>query len=257
VDEDVQALVDEEDEESVALLEQSLFERLFDAAPDTHKAMLDTQYRMPASIANFISEFFYGGKYHTASSLQSDPADPFFSCPICFVDTGHRKRYWERKGQGEEGGYANPGEAEVLARLADAYLNRNYDLAVIVPYKLQVAQMQRALRRRRPDLDESDVRDIVATVDSFQGQQRNTILFGFTRSNNWGGVGFLYELRRLNVTITRVQRQLVLVGDSTALTQAGDLGFRGFANALLEYIRRKGQYLGVGQLEEVLRGRDR
>ncbi|HHS96326.1 MAG TPA: hypothetical protein ENK08_00265, partial [Chloroflexi bacterium] len=252
-DDDVRALLDEEDEESIALLEKSLFERLFEEAPDTHRAMLDTQYRMPGSIADFVSTFFYEGKYRTAPPLQTDPETVLFSRPLCFVDTLHRKAYRERKGGGEEAGYRNPGEARLLARLVDAFLNREGSVGVIVPYQLQVAEVRRALRRRRPDLNESNLRDIVATVDSFQGKERKVILFGFTRSNDWGGVGFLRELRRLNVTITRARCQLVLIGDRRTLVNATDPDFRAFAQALMEYVQERGQYLTVDQAEEVLR----
>jgi superfamily I DNA and/or RNA helicase len=219
--------------------------------------MLDVQYRMPASIAEFVSQFFYDGRYRSSPSCQEDPPDPFLARPLCFIDTGHRERYRERKGRGEETGYTNPGEAEVLARLASAYLEAGYAVGVIVPYRLQVSQVRRALRRRRPELDANDLRDVVATVDAFQGKERDTILFGFTRSNDWGGVGFLRELRRLNVTITRAQRQLVLLGDAATLADAGDRGFRKFADALLAYVRRQGHYLQVEQLEALLDGQGR
>jgi superfamily I DNA and/or RNA helicase len=251
VDKDVRALLDDEDEESVALLERSLFERLYEAAPGAHKGMLNTQYRMPASIAGFISQFFYKGEYLTDSSQQINPIDPFLSHPMCFVDTGHNKAYREHKGGEGETGYANPGEADILAKLANAYMGQGYEVGAIVPYKLQVAEVQRVLHRHCPELGENELRNIVATVDSFQGKERDTILFGFTRSNDWGSVGFMRELRRLNVTITRAQRQLVLVGDSHTLTQASDGEFRKFACDLLEYIRRYGQYVDLRQLEEL------
>ncbi|MCL4301650.1 MAG: AAA family ATPase [Anaerolineae bacterium] len=255
VDDDVRALLDEEDEESIRLLEQSLFERLFEPTPKTHKVMLNTQYRMPVEIADFISQAFYKGEYYTDTSKRSYSADLFFSRPLCFIDTEHRKQYREYKGKGGETGCANPGEAEILARLATAYRNQDYNIGIIVPYKLQVAEVQRALRRRHSDLDDDALRELVATVDAFQGNQRDTILFGFTRSNNWGGIGFLWELRRLNVTITRAQRQLVLVGDSKTLTEATDQEFKKFACNLLDYIRQRGQYMKIEQLEEALRAR--
>jgi len=257
VDEDVRALLEAESEESVALLEQSLFERLFDVAPQTHKAILDTQYRMPASIADFVSQVVYEGKYQSAPDCQTESVDPFFSRAICFIDTEHRKRYRDKQGKGDETGYMNPEEAKVLAQLAAAYMDRGYEVGVIVPYVLQVRETRQALRALRPDLDGQALRDIVATVDSFQGKQRDTILFGFTRSNKWGGIGFLRDLRRLNVTITRAQRQLVLVGDRFTLTRAADLLFREFATNLLAYVKRKGQYVKVNRLGETLSGKIR
>lgn len=256
VDEEIEVLLDEDDEESINLLKQSLFERLFSSAPPTHKVMLQTQYRMPAEIANFVSPIFYEGKYYTATPRPLSPADLFFSRPICFIDTKHKPQYRECKGRGEVTGRFNPGEAEILARLAAAYLDKGYtDIGIIIPYKLQVAEVQRVLRNRRPDLDDDVLRGMVASVDAFQGNQRDTILFGFTRSNKWGSVGFLDELRRLNVTITRPKRQLILVGDSHTLTDATDHGFQDFARQLLAYISEVGQYLTISQLEEVLRAK--
>jgi superfamily I DNA and/or RNA helicase len=257
VDEEIRALLDDDDVESIALLEQSLFEKLFQRAPETHKAMLDTQYRMPASIANLASLAFYENRYRTAPDRQVDPVMPFFQRRICFVDTGHHPDYRERLGQREwETGYRNPGEAQILAQLAAAYLKAGHQIGVIVPYRLQIDTVRAALRRRHSELDENALRDLVATVDAFQGKERAVILFGFTRSNDWGGVGFLRELRRLNVTITRARQQLVLVGDSETLRNAGDPGFRNFARSLLAYVQQSGQYLDLEQLEEILRGKE-
>jgi energy-coupling factor transporter ATP-binding protein EcfA2 len=253
VDEEVKALLDEDNEESINLLQQSLFERLSGSIPSTHKVMLQTQYRMPAEIADFVSPIFYEGKYYTATPWQLPPADLFFSRPICFIDTEHKPQYRECKGRGETTGRFNPGEAELLSRIAAAYLDQGHSsIGIIIPYKLQVAEVQRALRKRCPDLADDVLSGMVASVDAFQGNQRKIILFGFTRSNNWGSVGFLNELRRLNVTITRAERQLILVGDSHTLTRATDQEFQDFARRLLAHISEVGQYLTVPQLEELL-----
>lgn len=251
-----------EDEQALIRIRQSIFEQLYGQAESTHKAMLSIQHRMPASIANFISQEFYQAQYHSAPERQIEPSDdPFFRRPFCFVDTLHRTDYIERRElkQDEdidEGySYTNEGEARLLVRLVSAYVgtNRLRTIGVIVPYKRQVALIRRLLAKRHPDLTSELA--MVATVDSFQGGQRDIILFGFTRSNDEGVVGFLSELRRLNVTLTRARRQLILIGDQQTLVRARNAKFRRFAAALLAYIERHGQRSDIDELDQVLHGR--
>lgn len=251
VNDQVIALFDDNERESIALQRQSLFEQLFDRTPDSHRAVLDTQYRMPAAIADFISQTFYGGQYHSVEGKQTLPHIPLFSRPLVFVDT--KGQCAEKRGANERTGYRNRDEARILARLAVAYLDRGSEIGIIVPYTLQVEAVRRALRDARRGLDEGTLSNLVATVDSFQGKERDVILFGFTRSNRWGNIGFLRELRRINVTMTRAKKQLVLLGDSSTLRQASDVPFQQFAAALLAYAQKHGQYMIVSQIEEALR----
>jgi superfamily I DNA and/or RNA helicase len=86
----------------------------------------------------------------------------------------------------------------------------------------------------------SRIADNVGSVDSFQGGERDLIVFGFTRSNDDGDIGFLKELRRFNVAITRAKRQLVLVGDLSTLHIARDRAFRGLMHSLSDHLTRAG-----------------
>jgi superfamily I DNA and/or RNA helicase len=124
---------------------------------------------------------------------------------------------------------------------------------VIVPYKKQAEAIRRELRRRQTGLSEDDLLSRVATVDSFQGKELDIIIFGFTRSNAEGRIGFLTELRRLNVSLTRARRQLVLVGDSQTLTTTPDQAFARLAQALLKIVKQtpKG-YLYASELPHAL-----
>lgn len=128
----------------------------------------------------------------------------------------------------------------MLADLAVHYDQASSDWGVIVPYLAQ-AELIRLLTGRSGDADK--VRLNVGTVDSFQGGERDVILYGFTRSNPERRVGFLSELRRVNVAITRARMQLVLVGDLETLTDARDPGFRRLARALRDYAAGNGEII--------------
>lgn len=274
----------DDERQSLALVEKSIFEILYqddrtpsddgrgldDAQQAPRKMMLDMQYRMPACIADLISAHFYGGNYRTWPGLRRARDESWLlGGAFCFVDTMHRKEFRERKvtlwgEDGEERVCDNYGEAEVLARLAGAYLKvlvgrgdaePEHGVGIIVPYKSQVERVRIALAAC--GLPEG----IVATVDSFQGNERDVILFGFTRSNEsrdrGRDIGFLRELRRLNVILTRAREQLVLVGDSDTLVNAGDTAFAGFCAALIEHVRGLetrglGRYLDVAGLPKVI-----
>jgi hypothetical protein len=219
-------------------LEKSLFERLIQrpTTPASHKVALDTQYRMPRQIADFISGQFYGGNYRTGSDLPH--TDAFFTgSPLVFVDTRLETRHFEQRAEDGQG-YSNPTEARLLADLVLAYQAKGIQPGVIVPYKKQAEVIRRELRRRQPGLGDDDLTSRVATVDSFQGREQDVILFGFTRSNAEGRIGFLAELRRLNVSLTRARRQLVLVGDSVTLSGTPDQNFARLFKALLESVKQ-------------------
>lgn len=91
---------------------------------------------------------------------------------------------------------------------------------------------------------ELDLNNHVATVDTFQGGERNVVIYGFTRSNAKRKIGFLSERRRLNVALTRAKEQLVLVGNSEMLTQAKDAQFKVLAQAMLKHAKDNGECVG-------------
>jgi hypothetical protein len=227
-----------ENQELGEWLEKSLFERLIErpTTPANNRVMLDTQYRMPRQIADFISGQFYGGNYRTGS--ESAWTDVFFAgSPMVFVDTSREVRHFEQHAEDGQG-YFNPTEARLISDLLLAYQAKGIEAGVIVPYKKQAEVIRRELRRRQPGLSEDDLIVRVATVDSFQGKELDVIIFGFTRSNAEGRIGFLTELRRLNVSLTRARHQLVLVGDSLTLSSTPDQDFAHLVQALLEIVKK-------------------
>jgi hypothetical protein len=225
------------------LMTKSALERLVDGLPDSHVVQLTLQRRMPVEIAGFVSAAFYDDRLRTEHDHPHH--DPLFSSPIAFVDTGELppgERQETSGGRGGESfgrtGVLNHCEAQLLARLAAFYHRRGSDWAVIVPYRAQVAAVVAELSRLIGDTRRA--REGVGTVDSFQGGEREVILYGFTRSNPEGRIGFLKELRRANVAFTRAQRQLVLTGDLGTLLRADDPDFRSLAQDLHTHLKRYG-----------------
>ncbi len=248
VEDEIVERIDAEDSGLHTWLDQSLFEHLFDqqTTPDTHTVMLDTQYRMPQTIADFISQHFYAGRFKTGREIPH--TDPFFDGPMVFVDTMKEPQRRERPAIEPEGvrGYINDLEAELIADLVLVYRDRGIQWGVIVPYKKQAERVRQVLRQRHHAFPEDDLKDWVATVDSFQGKERDVIIYGFTRSNPRGRVGFMAELRRLNVSLTRARHQLVMFGDSKTLARAADEPFAELMQALLGTVKGlPGGYLHV------------
>lgn len=241
-----------ENQEIGGWLEQSLFERLIlrPETPESHKVMLDTQYRMPRPIADFISSQFYNGRYKTG--LEKPHEDPFFAHPLVFIDTMKEVRHYEQRSEDGQG-YFNPTEARIIGDLLLAYQKEGAQAGVIVPYRKQAEVIRRELRQRQCGWSEDALTNRIATVDSFQGKELDVVLFGFTRSNAEGRIGFLSELRRLNVSLTRARRQLVLVGDSVTLSNALDPSFARLFLALLVSLKTKPKaYLSSHELARML-----
>lgn len=242
------------------MLTKSALELVVRALPEDspNVVWLAEQRRMPEVVAEFVSAQFYEGRLETPPGLR-EHNDDLFGSPLAFIDTSgldwRQRRDRSARGRGRRG-YDNPGEARMLADLAVHYDQAHRDWAVIVPYLAQAELIQRQLAGRVGDPDK--VKLNVGTVDSFQGGQRDVILYGFTRSNPECNIGFLRELRRVNVAITRVKMQLVLVGDLETLTRARDPGFRELARSLQDYYAAgSGEILPHDDARDRLRARGR
>ncbi|WP_329428900.1 AAA domain-containing protein [Streptosporangium sp. NBC_01495] len=224
------------------ILRMSAFERLYGKLPEDHKVMLTRQRRMPREIGTFVSDAFYDGIL--ATDHPGDHDDPIFTSPFAMVDTADRPAAERRErpgGRGDDGagrGYVNAMEADLIVRLVTVYARRYKNWAVIVPYRAQAERIRAELARTLGDT--SAAAENVGTVDSFQGGERDLVVYGFTRSNDGHEVGFLKELRRLNVAVSRARRQLVLVGDTATLGGARDRKFRELVVKMLDHLRRDG-----------------
>jgi hypothetical protein len=224
------------------LLCKSAFEQLYGSAGADHQCMLTIQRRMPEVLARFVSQVFYDNLLRTEHP--GGAADPVFHSPIAMVDTADRPANERAEGRSPRSedwnlhGHVNRLEAKLITQLISQYTTVYPDWAVIVPYRAQADLIGELLA----DLlgDGGRTSDNVGTVDSFQGGERDLIVYGFTRSNDNGDVGFLRELRRINVAITRARQQLVLVGDTTTLLRARDRGFAELMRALVAHLRQTG-----------------
>ena len=218
-----QALLETCEENGVKseLLKISLFEKLYEKLPDSNKTILDTQFRMPPEIAAIISQEFYGGAYHSLEGWKKQLLSSFptlSKARLVVIDTSDESARLEQKTA--EGGTYNTFEATIVMRLVRGMRQcagrefNSTELGIISAYKAQVKKIRAQLEGV---LDEEERREAVATLDSFQGQERDIIIYSFTRSSLLSAkkrrIGFLNELRRLNVAMTRCKKMLILVGD--------------------------------------------
>ncbi|MEV4002442.1 AAA domain-containing protein [Actinomadura sp. NPDC049753] len=241
------------DTRTTDLVTKSGFELLFPAVPEGHREILRYQRRMPPVIARFVSQWFYDG--FLKSDVERPHRDGLFASPLVFADTAglplraRRERSPRPDEPWADKGYANDAEAHLITDLIAHYHGTVADWAVILPYQAQVGLVTEMIARR---LGDEEAAAGVGTVDSFQGGERDLIIFGFTRSNPTGTVGFLSELRRANVAFSRPRRLLILVGDSVTLTQARDPGFRAMAEALLNHVRAHGDFRDGREIKKLL-----
>ncbi len=199
----------------------TLFEKSIQRHPKA-VILLDEQYRMHETIMGFPSAEFYGGKLH-ANARVATALLMKGEAPLEFIDTAGAG--FEEKQTGTS--IFNPEEAAFLIRhLANLVTRLREDehfavqfpsVAVIAPYKEQV-QVIKELLQHHPVLLPVINRIAVNTVDGFQGQEREIVFISLTRSNAEGSIGFLSDIRRMNVAMTRARKKLVMIGDSATLS---------------------------------------
>jgi superfamily I DNA and/or RNA helicase len=185
-------------------------------------SLLDIQYRMHTAIMGYSSKVFYGGKLKAHSSV-SDRLLLNGDKPFLFIDTAGCG--FDEKASGTS--ITNTEEASFLFKhlvsLAEILLEKYGEpdfptIAVISPYKQQIEILKEQLLNiaaLRPVLTKITVN----TIDSFQGQERDIVYISMTRSNNENMIGFLSDIRRMNVAMTRARKKLVIIGDSATLAQ--------------------------------------
>jgi superfamily I DNA and/or RNA helicase len=200
--------------------------------------MLLVQHRMHASIMRFPSERFYEGRLvaapevaaHRLEQLGVRP-DPTRDAPWLFVDAAGRG--WEEERSDDDPSTRNPGQAERVAAEVKRLVRRGVrpkDVAVITPYEAQARVLRGLLvELRREGLE-------VGTVDGFQGREKEAVVVDLVRSNDRGEVGFLADVRRMNVAITRARRFLLVLGDGATLAS------HSFYAAFLEHAEQDGAH---------------
>ena len=216
-------------------LGKTLMERIVEMHPEA-VTLLKIQYRMNDDIMRFSSNYFYEGKVESApevkyrSMLDLDTAMEWIwpenpDNPEC-SDNPDYPDYREQF-VGESFGRINKAEAELTLDTLQHYFERigkqrlldeRIDVGIISPYRAQVQYLRRLLMKREYF---KPFRRLISvnTVDGFQGQERDVIVISLVRSNDEGQIGFLRDLRRMNVAITRARMKLIILGDKQTMTR--------------------------------------
>ena len=218
-------------------LANTLMEKVVSLQPAA-VTLLEEQYRMNEQIMGYPSSVFYNDSlkahHSVAHHLLFEEDKPFQ-----FIDTAGCGFDEVREGTSS----TNPEEASFLIRqlshLAEEITKRSIDpfpsVAIIAPYKAQTYLLAEQLDHS-PALSPYRDRIAVNTVDSFQGQERDIIYISLTRSNPDGVIGFLIDIRRMNVAMTRARKKLVMIGDSATLSRFP------FYAELISYAEEQGAY---------------
>ena len=252
-------------------LGKTLMERIAENKPEV-VTLLKIQYRMNDEIMRFSSDWFYGGKVESAPQIKYRSVLDY-DHPITWIDTSNEKNQitiegedspedsastsssasasnqnsdWNFKEQfvGESFGRINKAEAELtLLTLAEYFtkigkqrvLNDSIDVGIISPYRAQVQYLKKLIKKY--EFFKPYRRLIsVNTVDGFQGQERDVILISLVRSNDEGQIGFLKDLRRMNVAMTRARMKLIILGNKETMTK------HPFYKKLWEYVKAINNY---------------
>jgi len=220
-------------------LGKTLMERIVENRPET-VTLLKMQYRMNEEIMRFSSDWFYGNQVESAPEVRNRSILDL-DIPMTWVDTSEFTvdgLQFTEEFVGESFGRINKAEAELTLLALEQYfkkigkeriLDERLDVGVISPYRAQVQYLRRLFKKReffKP------YRHLISvnTVDGFQGQERDIILISLVRANDDGQIGFLRDLRRMNVAITRARMKLIILGDASTKTR------HPFYKKLYEYI---------------------
>ena len=209
-------------------LDKTLMERIVENKPEV-VTLLKMQYRMNEEIMRFSSDWFYGNQVESAPEVKYRSILDL-DIPMTWVDTSQfavEGLQFTEEFVGESFGRINKAEAELTLLVLEQYfqkigkqriLDERLDVGIISPYRAQVQYLRRLLKKReffKP------YRSLISvnTVDGFQGQERDIILISLVRANDEGQIGFLRDLRRMNVAITRARMKLIILGDASTMTR--------------------------------------
>ena len=224
-------------------LKETLFERSIKIK--NVAVMLNTQYRMHENIMNFSNQKFYEGNLKADISVKEtllDTQDFLLNTALDFIDTagcGYNEII-----NPESLSIANPEEAQLLIKhlkmvLAQHALSKDsskrISIGIISPYKEQVQYLTAKINEDE-ELEKFKSQIAIKTVDGFQGQERDIIYISMVRSNDLREIGFLNDIRRMNVALTRAKKKLVVIGDSATI------GNHSFYKEFLDYTESIGAY---------------
>jgi ATP-dependent RNA/DNA helicase IGHMBP2 len=225
-------------------LSTTLMEKCVSLHPEA-VTLLEEQYRMHEDIMGYSSQVFYNGRLKAHPSVSQHllfPGDQ----PLLFIDTAGCG--FEEKWEGVS--ISNPEEASFLLKQLAAFIDRLKEFyqtdafpsaAVISPYKRQV-ELLKDLALSVKEVQEAGASVTINTIDSFQGQERDMVYISMTRSNAESIIGFLSDIRRMNVAMTRARKKLVITGDSATLSQLP------FYADFIAYAQERNAYVSAWEL---------
>lgn len=226
-------------------LSQTLFEKCIQRQPKT-SFMLQLQYRMHEDIMQFSSRYFYHNELIAHESVKFERIHPD-ELPVEFIDTAGCG--FNETQDPETLSRFNGEEAQLLIRQLEklgtriSLPERTFTIGIITPYRAQVDHLKK-LEEESTILEPLHPLITINTVDAFQGQERDVIVISLVRSNDKGEVGFLGDIRRINVAMTRAKKKLIIIGDSATL------GSHAFYLELLDYVQQKGFYKSAWEVME-------
>lgn len=223
----------------------SLFERLTSEHGEDILRLLDIQYRMNSAIMEFSSRELYDGRLIADSSasdrvladLPGVQRNELTETPLALIDTSGAGYSEQLEPDGES--RMNKEEAELVIKFVASLREAGVAaaaIAVITPYSAQVRYLRRVMEERGIEGVEID------SVDGFQGREKEAIIISTVRSNDAQEIGFLADIRRMNVALTRARRKLVVIGDGATLSA------HPFYARLFEYFEKQGAYRTVWEV---------
>lgn len=224
-------------------LDRTLMQKVAANKPET-VSLLKIQYRMHEDIMRFSSHWFYQDELKAAPEV-SQRGILAYDTPVVWFDTADCD--FEEDRLSESMSRINKQEAVLLVEQLQTYiekitkervLDESIDFGLISPYKSQV-QYIRGLIKRNAFFKPFRKLITVHTVDGFQGQERDVIMISLVRANDQGNIGFLNDLRRMNVAITRARMKLIILGDASTLTK------HAFYRELYKYITAHGHVIQI------------
>lgn len=231
-------------------LGETLFEKCIkrrQALDNPVDVMLRTQYRMHEKIMNFSGRYFYREGLKADESVRTATLTEEQS-PLTFIDTAGCG--FTDKTEAESLSTYNDEEARLLLRHLDdlirevsveKFQQEGITTGIISPYKAQVRTLSE-LYESYENIQQVKNQLTIDTVDAFQGRERDIIYISLVRSNDKGEIGFLADIRRMNVAMTRARKKLVIFGDSATL------GSHEFYHKLLDYIYEVEAYQSAFEL---------
>lgn len=220
-------------------MQRSMMEEILEREGSSVFRRLTVQYRMHEKIMDFPSQFFYDSEliadpsvaHHKLTDHPTIESSHLTESPLLFIDTAGADFIEQVEEEGES--KFNAKEATLVKQLVHRFSNAGVDpknIAVIAPYAAQVRFLRDMLGSRSVEID---------TVDGFQGREKDLVILTMVRSNRDRQIGFLSDLRRTNVAMTRAKHKLIMIGDSSTLS------VNPFYAKLLDYFERQNSYSSV------------